>query len=346
MTQTSTLVERAVVPVGRGPVQLCLADGGNTVVALASGTSLITLIDGHSARVGGRVDVGHAPWNALARGASTYVLTDVVQVVDTRAGEIVGTIQLPPGSRPKNAVAAFEHDRLFSLNTGNGTVSEIDLISNRVVRTLEVGLGPQYGQRFNGALFIANGESNDLCVVDESTFTVTGRIEVGRGPERCVVYKDYAQVYTNNLVDDTISVVDIASQSVVATIGVEHAPFRITPWDSRGRNEWAVLCRGDAIGGGSIMFIDSDTHQVTDSLAMPGVVANWNWGLGPRHRRVYVALANSPVLLDIDAATVQLDQSFNLSARPEPAGNGPGVVLSSTGGVFVACEDSVVLLTQ
>src|SRR5207248_2937897 len=98
---------------------------------------------------------------------------------------------------------------------------------------------------------------------------------VGRGPERGVVYKDYAQVYTNNLEDDSISVVDIASQRVIATIAVEPGPFRITPWDSRGRNEWAVLCRS-----GALQFIDSDTHRITDTVRFPAHVANWNWGLG------------------------------------------------------------------
>ena len=346
MTQTSTIVERVVVPVGRGPVQLCLADAGNTVVALASGSALVTLLDGRTAEVRATIDVGDAPWNALARHALVYVMADTVQVLDATAGRIVATIELPPGSRPKNAVSAFERDRLYSLNTGNGTVSEIDLTSNCVVQTLDVGAGPQYGQRRNGMLFVANGESNDLAVIDESTFTVRSRIKVGRGPERCVIHKDYAQVYTNNLMDDTISIVDVASESLVATVEVEHEPFRITPWDSRARNEWAVLCRGSGDHGGSIMFIDSDTHQVTDSVELSGTVANWNWGLGPRHQRVYVALANEPVLLDIDAGSLAMVGGLKLSGQPEPAGYGPGIVVSSGGGVFVACEGAVMLLTE
>jgi YVTN family beta-propeller protein len=331
---------------------LCSADDGNAIVALASGSTLVTVLDGRSAEVRATIDVGPSPWNAIARGPLVYVFMhteppadclDAVQVVDVVAGRLVATIPLPPGSRPKIGVAAFERECLYSLNSGNGTVSEIllSLGTNAVTRTIEVGGGPQYGQRLNGSVFIANGASHDVAILDESTFTVTHRIGVGRGPERCVVYRDYAQVYTNNLDEQTLSIIDIETLSVVATVRVEPGPIRITPWDSRGRSEWAVLCRG-----GSIVFVDSDTHQVTETFRLPGQAANWNWGLGPRHQTVYVTLANEPALTVVDAAHLEVLGTLPLSVQPERAGYGPGIFISRGGGIFVACEDAVALVCQ
>jgi YVTN family beta-propeller protein len=338
-------------------VQLCSADDGNAIVALASGSTFVTILDGETATVRAKVELGPSPWNAIARGPLVYVAmhtadpasdcVDALQVVDVVTGRLAATIPLPTGSRPKNVVPAFERDRVYSLNSGNGTISEVDIGSQRVTRTIETGLGPQYGQRSNGVLYVLNGRSNDVAIVDESTFTLLGRVPVGRGAERCVVYRNRGQVYTNNLDDDTISIVDLQAQSVVATVPVGHGPLRITPWDARDRDEWVVLCRGGADGSaGSIVFVDSDTHQVTDTFELPGPVANWNWGLGPRHQSVYVALANQPTLVVLDAARLEILDTLHLSAQPEPAGYGPGLFNSSSGRVFIACTDAVAVLSS
>ena len=349
MVASSTLVERAVVPVGRGPIQLCSAAGGELIVALASGDTTLTVLDGRTAGVRSHIEVGPAPWNAVAQGSRIYVAMhteapaeclDAVQVVDCAQGRLVATIRLPSGSRPKIVVPAFERERLYALNSGSGTLAEIDTDSNTVQRTIEVGRNPQYGQRWQGTLYVTNRDSHDVAAVDEETFSVLHRVPVGRGPERCVVYKGRHQVYTNNLDDNTISVVDLATHTESARIPVGQGPIRITPWDSRGRDEWAVLCRD-----GSITFIDSATHQVTEVFGLPGRASNWNWGLGSRHQTVYVTMADEPALVVVDAAQLTVLETIPLSVLSEPAGFGPSIYVSSGGGVFVASVDSVTWLT-
>jgi YVTN family beta-propeller protein len=335
---------------------LCSAANGELIVALASGDTTLTVLDGQTAAVRSTIDVGPSPWNAVALGSLVYVAMhteapaeclDAIQVVDCAAGCIVATIQLLAGSRPKIVVPAFDRQRLYALNSGNGTVTEIDTDSHEVGRSIEVGEGPQYGQRWQGTLYVANGQSNDVVAVDEATLSVIHRTPVGRGPERCVVYKDHDQVYTNNLDDHSVSVVDLTTYTESARIPVGRGPIRITPWDSRGRDEWAVLCRGSYDSpNGSIVFLDSASHQVTDVLQLPGPASNWNWGLGVRHQTVYVTLADEPVLLVVDAVHLTVHETIPLSVQPEPAGIGPSVYVSKSGGVFVASVDSVTFLTE
>jgi len=351
-----TLVERAVVPVGRGPIQLCSAADGDLIVALASGDTRVTVLDGQTAAVRSTFDVGPSPWNAVAWGSRVYIALhteapaecgDAVQVVDCGAGQLVATIPLPAESRPKIVVPAWERQRLYALNSGNGTLTEIDTQSHTALRSVPVGRGPQYGQRAQGILYVANGGSNDVTAVDEATFSVSYRVPVGRGPERCVVYKGHDQVYTNNLDDHTVSVVDLTTHTESARIPVGRGPIRITPWDSRGRDEWAVLCRGSHDSpNGSIMLLDSLTHQITDVVRLPGAVSNWNWGLGAYHQTVYVTLADEPVFIVVDAARLRVLETIPLSVQPEPAGFGPSIFVSKTGGVFVASVDAVTFLTQ
>jgi YVTN family beta-propeller protein len=351
-----TLVERAVVPVGRGPIQLCSAADGALIVALASGGTTITVLDGQTAAVRSTIEVGPSPWNATARGARVYVAMhtdapaeclDAVQVVDCEAARIVATIALATNSRPKILVPVFEQHRLYSLNSGNGTISEIDIDAHTVTNSVAVGGGPHYAQLWQGTLYVANGESNDVALVDEATLIVTNRIGVGHGPERCVVYKDHDQVYTNNLGDNTVSVVDLTARAESARIPVGRGPIRITPWAPRGRAEWAVLCRSSRDEpNGAITFLDSVTHQVTDSLHLAGPAANWNWGIGPHHQTVYVTLIDEPRLVVIDTHRLEVLDTLSLSTPPEPAGFGPGLLVSKSGGVFVASQDSVIFLTQ
>jgi len=350
-----TLVERSVVRVGRGPVQLCSVAGGDAIVALASGGSALTVLDGQTAAVRSVIEVGSSPWNAIAHGSHVYVAMhtdapaeclDAVQVVDYGAGTLVSTIRLSTESRPKIVVPAWERQRVYALNSGNGTVTEIDTQSLNAVRSVEVGRGPQYGQRWHGTLYVANGQSNDIIALDEATFSVVHRVPVGRRPERCVVYKDHDQVYTNNVDDDTISVVDLTTHTEAARIPVGRGPIRITPWDSRCRDEWAVLCRGSKdCANGNITFIDSATYQVTDVLHLPGPATNWNWGLGQRHQTVYVTLLGDPALVVVDAERLTVLDNISPSTPPEAAGLGPSIYISKSGGVFVASLDSVTLLT-
>jgi len=75
-------------------------------------------------------------------------------------------------------------------------------------------------------------------------------------------------------------------------------------------------------------------------------VSNWNWGLGQRHQTVYVTVADEPKLIVVDAAHLEVFETIALSAQPEPAGLGPSIYVSKTGGVFVASRDSVTFLTQ
>jgi hypothetical protein len=94
------------------------------------------------------------------------------------------------------------------------------------------------------------------------------------------------------------------------------------------------------------VFVDSTSHEVTDVLQMPGPASNWNWGHGLRHQTVYVTLANEPNLIVVDAARFEVLESVTLSTVPEPAGLGPSIYISRTGGVFVASLDSVTFLSQ
>lgn len=73
-----------------------------------------------------------------------------------------------------------------------------------------------------------NPSSNKLYVINTWTNTVTATITVGNGAHGVVVSKDGTKIFVTNLSDNTASVVDAASLSVVGTIGVGEKPNGIS----------------------------------------------------------------------------------------------------------------------
>jgi YVTN family beta-propeller protein len=344
VVSTTALVEKKVVPVGPAPVQLCAADGGKVIAALANGGTRLTLLEGDSADVRATIEVGSSPYSAIARGPLLYVAMhaeppaeclDAVHVVDVTTARVVATIVLPPNSRAKRLVGAFERERMYSLNWGNGTVTEIDSATHTPLRSIEVGRGPRYAKRSLGVIYIANGQSNDVAVLDEASFTIKQRVPVGRCPVRCVTGKDRLAVI--NLEDDSVSFIGVDDGTVAKTVPVGHEPIRVTYWPSRGRDEWAVLSRASQdSANGVVTFIDGETLEVTERVGLPGPAANWNWGPGPHHQMAYITLAGEPTLAIMDGVRAEVVGTTRLSHSPEPSGNGQGLGVSSTDGVFIA----------
>ncbi len=234
-----------------------------------------------------------------------------------------------------------QSERLYSPDWGTGTLSEIDLTTASAVRSVEVGRDPEFGLHWQGHVYVANAASNDVSIVDDVSFAVTQRVRVGAHPMRVVVNQELGDVYIPNLDDASVSILAGDPAAVVTTLAVGQEPFRIAPWDSRGRNEMVVLCRaGRDDPRGLLVFVDGPTRRIVDEVALPGRVANWVWAAGPKREIAYITLADWPRLVYFDAVRAEVAGVLDLSHQPEPSGIGPGLVLSDTGGVFVASRDA------
>ncbi len=76
--------------------------------------------------------------------------------------------------------------------------------------------------------------SNKLVEIDVDLGTVQGSITVGQGPHGVVVNQDGTRGYVTNLVDGTVSVVDLSQRVVVATITVGAKPNGVSHWHGNG----------------------------------------------------------------------------------------------------------------
>lgn len=70
------------------------------------------------------------------------------------------------------------------------------------------------------AAYIANSGDNTVSVVDLSSFTVTNTIAVGAGPQSVAIHPSRPRVYVSNYTDGTVSVIDTQLNTVVDTISL------------------------------------------------------------------------------------------------------------------------------
>jgi YVTN family beta-propeller protein len=76
--------------------------------------------------------------------------------------------------------------------------------------------------------------SNELFRIAVDAATVTGTVRVGQGAHGVVVSDDGALAYVTNVADATVSVVDTAALSTIATIPVGDKPNGISHWHGSG----------------------------------------------------------------------------------------------------------------
>ena len=135
------------------------------------------------------VAVGHAPYTAVVHGGTAYVSNqgaDTVSVLDVSAATPTVTRTIKVGTHPNAEVLDRSGSRLFVANGDSDEISVVDTSSGRVVRT--VSLAPYDGAR------------------------------VGSNPVGLSLSPDERKLYVSNSGNNAVAVVDVASGKVSGTI--------------------------------------------------------------------------------------------------------------------------------
>jgi YVTN family beta-propeller protein len=145
------------------------AAGGKTAIPLTFNNELALIEDG---KVAGRVKTGIAPFGAAMNRAGT------VAYVTNWGGRFS-----KPGERTQKAGLEPQADDVLVDARGvaaSGTVTRIDLQSLTVTHTIPVGLHPMAIEwdESSGQIYVANGNSDTISVIDSRTQQVTSTIAV------------------------------------------------------------------------------------------------------------------------------------------------------------------------
>jgi YVTN family beta-propeller protein len=154
-----------------------------TVIDPARGAAVASIATGLRPR-----SIAFTPDGAL--GLVTGELDASITVIDARARRSIGRIEIPRETaadamiRPMGIAVAPDGRRAYVTTGRGGSIAVIDLPARRVARLIRgvgarpwgIAVGP------GGALYAANGPSNDVAVVDPDAGAVVRRIPAGGSP--------------------------------------------------------------------------------------------------------------------------------------------------------------------
>ncbi len=219
----------------------------------------------------------------------------------------------------------------YVTNYDSNTVSVIDIATNTVTATVNVGYNP-FGIVANQAgtkVYVANYNSNNISVIDTATNTVTATVNVESNPIGIAVSPDGKKVYVANAMSDNVSVIDTANNTVIASVNVWSHPIgvAVTP-------DGTKVYVANLYGGVSV--IDTATNTVTASVPAVyplGIAVNSDGS------KAYVTNSDIYDYYDIDSQAVSVINTTTNNVTSIVGVNGPttGIVFNQAGTkVYVA----------
>lgn len=222
-------------------------------------------------------------------------------VVDTATNTLVTTVPL---AGPKSSVAVNSIGTLVYVGPNvAGGVTIVDATTNTVAGTLLFPAGSVQGVALNPAgtrlyalVFPGGASPNQVVVVDTATNATLATVTVGQsGAPSLAVNPTGTKVYVPNQIAGTVSVIDAASNTVVATIPASRA--RTVAFNPAGTRAYVA----GASPGNVVTVIDTSTDTVVTTIPIasgPDSVA-----VNPAGTRLYVTRQLASQLAVVDTAT-------------------------------------------
>jgi YVTN family beta-propeller protein/autotransporter-associated beta strand protein len=328
-TTGHSVVGTTVVPVNAAVSASASPDGRRVYITDDGGNSLIVLDVATRAVIGPPIPVGAGTWAATFSkdGRTAYVSSqgdNRVTVIDVASSTVSGPpIVLPVSSAPRKI--ALTPDGLRAYVSSNDGVYPIDLTTRTVGAVIPVGgMAGTIAITSDGqTAFVTVLGVSHVRLIDLATNTVLpGPIATGLNPMGLTFTPDEQFAYVANGASNTVSVIDVASRTVVKTVNVGPIPLGIafTPdgryayVPSRGGTSVTVIevaadhsALGNTIPVGSAPFAHGGafiTPNIIVSGAGPLTIAN-DAALDAAHFRSFVPFHGGMLRLTGDVTTTR-----------------------------------------
>lgn len=164
-----------------------------------------------------------------------------ISKIDAKTNKVVKTIevegsvhnvQVSPNSKILGATLVpsmgghGEHDDSSMDMKMNGYALFYNIKSNKLIQKVEVGEHPAHivFTENNKYALVTNNESNNVSVIDLTSYKVISTIQTGQGPHGFRISQDSKFAYIANMGEDTVSVIDLDNFKDAKKITVGEAP--------------------------------------------------------------------------------------------------------------------------
>jgi YVTN family beta-propeller protein len=233
-----------------------------------------------------------------------------VSVIDLATQQVITTV--PVGRSPAGVVASSPAGKVFVSNPDSKSISVIDMRTQQVVATLPAGDGPvgidasQDGTR----LYAADWFKDRLLVFDTASGRPMATVAVGKAPAGVAANgEDRNTVYVAERDDDSVALVDVATQQVRSRVRVGTHPFALLH-DAPRRRLYALNVQSD-----DVSVIDTRSFHVVKTI--PVGKAPYGAALADGGALLYVTNQHADSVSVIDAETLQVQRTLDGFAYPE-----------------------------
>jgi len=154
--------------------------------------------------------------------------SDSICVIEPGGGRNGWTVAaIPVGKGPEGLDLSPDGKEVWAANSGDGTVSVIDVASKKVTATLDFNTKHTNRLKFtpDGKLVLISDDSGgELVVVDTATRKERKRLKVGQGPEGTLVQPDGSKAFVALSRDNAVAVIDLKTLEVIAKIATGNGP--------------------------------------------------------------------------------------------------------------------------
>jgi len=277
----------------------------------------LAFVDPATGKVLGRVPTGDGPHEVVAStdGKLAFVANygtgpapgSTISVIDAVNMKEVRKVDISPLRRPHGLF--FANGKCYFTAEANRIVGSYDPAANKI--DWLGGTGQNTSHMIivakDGTIFTANIGSDSITIIDRTGATA---VPVGKGPEAMDLSPDGKELWTGHSRDGGVSVIDVATKKVVATIPIgtkRSNRLKFTPDGKR-----VLISDLDA---GEIVVMDAATRKPTQHVAMgktpEGIL------MAKDGSKAYVAVAGDGNLAILDLASLKVIGHLETGKGPD-----------------------------
>lgn len=159
---------------------------------------------------------------------------DGISVIDLQSQELVAFV--PTGPMANYAVFGADPGVVYVSNTGNGTVSEVDLARGIVRRNLVAGAGPEHlvidakAER----LYAADADAGRVLELALESGETLRSFEIGGAIHALVLTEDGGRLIVAGLGENKLAAIDL-DKGTVSSVPLADQPYHVTTVPGTGR---------------------------------------------------------------------------------------------------------------
>ena len=296
---------------------------GRLVVLNKEDATLVT-VDPSSGKVLGRVATGEGPHEVVVSddGRTAFVANygtgqspgGTISVIDLTAHKEVRKFDLGPLRRPHGL--AMSDGKVYFTAEANRLVARYDPSTNAVdwlMGTGQTGTHMVLVNQDGGKVYTANIGSNTMTILERGQNPMAwsaSLVPVGRGPEGFDLSPDGRELWAAHSQDGGVSVVDLGSKTVTATIDLRTKRSNRLKFTPDGK---LVLITD--LDAGQLVVVDAASRKETKRLAlgrMPEGIL-----IPPDGGRAFVAVAGEGHVAVVDLKTFEVARRIETGKGPD-----------------------------